>query len=161
MPEDREFLKQVYGSTRLEELAMTDWSDEQKAAFIEHQFAAQTAHYAQHYAPHAEYFVIEVVGRPIGRLYIARWSREIRLMDITLLPEVRGQGWGQVLLAQILEEGARTGKKVSIHVEMYNPALRLYDRLGFRKLSEYGMYYLMEWQPAGFSEAPADTIAPS
>jgi ribosomal protein S18 acetylase RimI-like enzyme len=149
---DRDFLRWVYGSTRMEELAQTDWSDEQKAAFIQQQFDAQDTHYRQHYAPEAEYFVIEDGERPIGRFYIARWTSEIRIMDIALLPEERGRGLGGRLLAAILAEGEAHGKRVSVHVEMYNPALKLYQRLGFRALSEYGMYFLMEWQPQGAAE---------
>ena len=47
----------------------------------------------------------------------------------------------------ILPEGARGGKRVSIHVEMFNPALALHERLGFRKLKEHGVYHFMEWAP--------------
>ena len=39
------------------------------------------------------------------------------------------------------------GKRVSIHVEMFDPALQLYQRLGFRKLGEHGVYNFMEWSP--------------
>ena len=39
------------------------------------------------------------------------------------------------------------GKRVGIHVEMFNPALALYERLGFRKLQEHGVYHFMEWSP--------------
>ena len=30
---------------------------------------------------------------------------------------------------------------------MFNPALALYERLGFRKLRELGVYHFMEWSP--------------
>lgn len=37
------------------------------------------------------------------------------------------------------------GKSVTIHVEYNNPAMRLYERLGFRKIGEFNsVYYLME-----------------
>jgi len=32
-------------------------------------------------------------------------------------------------------------------VERFNPALRLYQRLGFRHVEDQGPYYLMEWRP--------------
>jgi ribosomal protein S18 acetylase RimI-like enzyme len=35
---------------------------------------------------------------------------------------------------------------VTIHVEVFNPALRLYERLGFKKVAENGPYHLMEWR---------------
>ena len=145
--EDRDFLLRVYASTREEELRLVDWSDEQKAAFVQQQFESQDAYYREHYDP-ATFDVIEVDGEPIGRLYVARWEDEIRIMDIALVPEYRGRGTGTVLLRDLLDEGARTGKRVSIHVERNNPALRLYERLGFAPVEDRGVYLLLEAAPA-------------
>ena len=86
-------------------------------------------------------------GDSIGRLYVAHWDTEIRLVDIAILPAYRGAGIGTAILTDVLAEGQRSGKPVSIHVEQYNPALRLYERLGFVHRSTYGVYFLMEWQP--------------
>lgn len=147
-PEDSRFLERVYASTRAEELAVTDWSEAQKAAFIHQQFTAQDAHYRKHY-PTAQFFVIEVNGSPIGRLYVDRWSREIRIMDIALLPERRGEGSGTRLISELQEEARATGKALSIHVEKFNPAMRLYDRLGFKPVEDKGVYVLMEWRFLG------------
>ena len=88
-PEDREFLLSVYASTRTEELTPVPWTDEQKAAFLRMQFDAQDAHYRAHYEG-ATYEVIEVDGLPAGRLYVHRRPKEIRLVDIALLPRFRG-----------------------------------------------------------------------
>src|SRR6476469_3519979 len=85
-PEDVPFLAAVYASTRWEELAPTGWSDEEKAVFCRRQFDAQSAHYRENY-PGASLQVIERDGVSIGRLYVARWESEIRIMDIALLPE--------------------------------------------------------------------------
>lgn len=141
---DMEFLAAVYASTRMEELAATDWDDAQKAGFCQMQFAAQDAHYRQHY-PTAEYQVIETSGLPVGRLYVDRWKREIRIMDITLLPGHRGKAIGTMLLLDLQREAAGCGKSLSIHVERFNPALLLYKRLGFRMIEDKGVYLLLEW----------------
>ncbi|MDX6481054.1 MAG: hypothetical protein QOG85_1564 [Gaiellaceae bacterium] len=146
-PDDRHFLLRVYASTREEELRLVDWSDDQKAAFVQQQFDAQDAHYREHYDP-ATFDVIEVDGEPVGRLYVARWEDEIRIMDIALVPAHRGRGIGSALLRDLLDEGARSGKRVSIHVEMNNPAVRLYERLGFAPIEERGVYLLLEATPA-------------
>ena len=145
--EDRDFLLRVYASTREEELRLVDWSDEQKAAFVQQQFEAQDAYYREHYDP-ATFDVIEVDAEPVGRLYVARWEDEIRIMDIALVPEHRGRGIGTALLRDLLDEGAGTGKRVSIHVERDNPALRLYERLGFAPIEARGVYLLLEASPA-------------
>lgn len=143
--EDFPFLERVYASTRAEELAVTDWSAAQKDTFIHQQFTAQDAHYRRHY-PTAQFLVVEIDGFPAGRLYVDRWSREIRIMDIALLPETRGKGIGTRLIGELQEEARTAGKALSIHVEKFNPALRLYERLGFKAVEDKGVYILMEWR---------------
>lgn len=91
--------------------------------------------------------MIEAGGRPAGRLYVARWVDEIRIVDIALLPEFRGRGLGSALLRDLIEESEAAGKPLSIHVEMNNPARPLYDRLGFQEAGEFGVYVLMRRAP--------------
>lgn len=143
-PEDDSFLAGLYASTRAGELAVTGWSAEDKALFCRRQFDAQTAHYRENY-PGASLQVIERSGEPVGRLYVARWESEIRIMDIALLPEHRGAGIGTKLLRQLQEEARSAGKSLTIHVERFNPALRLYERLGFKQIEDKGVYLLMSW----------------
>ena len=69
------------------------------------------------------------------------------LEDLPLLPEHRGQGIGGELMRDLLAEGKQKELPVRIHVERFNPALRLYQRLGFRHVEDQGPYYLMEWRP--------------
>ena len=78
---------------------------------------------------------------------MVRWEKEIRLVDIALLPEHRGGGVGSAILHEILAEGKAAGKPVTIHVERFNPALRLYERLGFVPIEERGPYLLMQRAP--------------
>lgn len=142
---DDEFLWRVYRSTREPELDLTGWDEPQKQAFVQMQFEAQRRHYGQHY-PAATHEVILVDGEPAGRLYVDRSPEEIRIVDITLLPEFRSRGTGTAILRTILDDGARDGVPVTIHVEQFNPARRLYDRLGFRPVAEHGIHVLMEWR---------------
>ena len=143
---DAPFLLAVYAGTRAEELAPVPWSDEQKLAFVTQQFTAQTAHYAQHYAGMTS-DVILVDEVPAGRLLVARWEREIRIVDITVLPAFRGAGVGSQLLGELMDEARTAGTALSIHVERQNRAMALYERLGFRPVGEEGVYLRMEWVP--------------
>lgn len=144
--DDEALLYRIYGSTREDELALVDWDDAQKAAFLMMQFTAQHRYYQEHY-PHASFEIILLGGQPAGRLYVEQWPEEVRIVDIALLPEYRNSGIGTTLLKGILQEAAQAGKRVSIHVERFNPAMRLYERLGFSTVGEHGVYYLMEWLP--------------
>lgn len=143
-PEDEQFLANLYASTREQELAQTNWSDEQKAMFCRMQFNAQTAHYRENY-PGASFEIIEQNGVPVGRLYVARWEHEIRIIDIALMPAHRGAGLATKLLKELQEEVRAVGKKLSIHVEQFNPARRLYERVGFQQVEEKGVYLLLHW----------------
>jgi ribosomal protein S18 acetylase RimI-like enzyme len=151
---DEELLYRIYASTREAELAMTDWTDEQKTAFVQMQFAAQHSHYQEYY-PNAAFMVILADEQPVGRLYVDSWPDQIRVVDITVLPEYRNAGLGTGLLKGLMSEATKAGKPLTIHVEQYNPALRLYERLGFTRIGERGVYYLMEWRPEGTESVEA------
>ncbi|HWM93170.1 MAG TPA: GNAT family N-acetyltransferase [Thermoanaerobaculia bacterium] len=145
--EDMDFLLRLYATTRADEMAMvTDWSDEQKEWFVRMQFQAQHAWYQEHYGD-AQFDVILLEGVPAGRLYVHRRAAEIRLIDISLMPELRGRGIGSILLRELMGEAEAAGKPLTIHVEKYNPAMRLYLRLGFKPIEDRGPYDLMEWRP--------------
>lgn len=145
-PADREFLYLVYAGTRQEELALTDWDDARKSAFLRMQFEAQTVYYVENY-PGADFLVILAGGEPAGRLYLHRRPGEIRVVDISLLPEFRNRGIGTALLRDLFAEASGRRASVTIHVEHFNPALQLYGRLGFKPVEERGVYYFMKWTP--------------
>jgi ribosomal protein S18 acetylase RimI-like enzyme len=144
---DRPFLARVYASTREPELAAAGFTEEQKAAFVEQQFSAQSLHYERNYHD-TSFEVVLIDGEPAGRLIVGRWTEEIRVVDIGLLPERRGLGVGERLLRQVLAEAEARGVKASVHVERFNPALRLYERLGFAVVGEHGIHLLMERPPS-------------
>ncbi|HEV7768223.1 MAG TPA: N-acetyltransferase [Thermoanaerobaculia bacterium] len=150
--DDKELLYGLYASTRAPEMEVVPWTDEEKEQFLRMQFHAQTLHYKNNYVG-AVYSIILVDGAPAGRLYLHEKRDDVRIMDIVLAPEYRGTGVGSIILADILERAAAAKQAVSIHVEQYNPAMRLYERLGFQKIDEHGVYWLMEWRPEGAEPA--------
>ena len=145
-PEDQDLLYRIYASTRQEELESVGWDESQKEEFLKMQFNAQHTYYMEQF-PDAEFQIILMKDEPIGRLYIDRRKDEIRLVDIALLPEHRGKGIGSYYMNDILAQGQKAGLPVRIHVERNNPAMRLYQRLGFQNISDTGVYFLMEWTP--------------
>jgi ribosomal protein S18 acetylase RimI-like enzyme len=141
-PEDGTFYFRVYASTRADEMALVDWTDEQKEAFLQMQFRAQRQHYQAVY-PQATYQMIELDGIPLGRLILDQTNRTTTLVDIALLPEFRNRGLGAALISALQSEN----RKISLHVLKSNPALNLYRRLGFVFKSEDALYFEMEWTP--------------
>jgi GNAT superfamily N-acetyltransferase len=108
------------------------------------QFAAQAQYYREHY-PNTSFDVIVLDDQPVGRLYVARWTDEIRIVDIALLPESCSRGIGTRLIQRLQAEARDAHKPLRIHVERFNPALRLYERLGFRQVEDRGVYLFLEW----------------
>jgi ribosomal protein S18 acetylase RimI-like enzyme len=151
---DMPFLRELYTTIRADELLLVPWDEEQKAAFVSQQFEAQHAFWQENYQQTA-FDIVELDGRPIGRLYVARWPAEIRIVDIALLPEFRGSGIGSKLLADLFEEADQSQLKISIHVEIFNRARTLYERLGFTMAGDRGVYILMERAPRQQMEVSA------
>jgi ribosomal protein S18 acetylase RimI-like enzyme len=145
-PGDTEVLYRIYASTRDEELAVVPWDAAAKEAFLRMQFAAQDTYYRATY-PDASYDLIIDGEQVLGRLYVDRGAAAWLVLDLALLPGHRGKGLGTTLLRQVLADAAEVAKPVLMHVEQFNPARRLYDRLGFRQISDQGIYLLLEWQP--------------
>ena len=144
--EDEPFLREVYACTREQELAMVPWNDDQKNAFLRFQFAAQHAYYHEQY-PDAGYQIVLKDGDPVGRLYVARKPSEIKILDLTVLPQHRNKGIGSQLMNEILSEANIAGKRVLIWVEQSSPAQELFKRLGFAKIEDNGYQELLEWSP--------------
>ena len=145
-PEDLPFLQRVYASSREQELKAVDWNQQQKDDFLRMQFEAQHSHYTEHF-PDGDFQLVLKGDEAIGRLYVDRCSNEIRIIDIALLPDFQGKGTGSGLLEALLDEARQFDLPLRIHVEKFNPALRWYERLGFRQIEDKGVYLFMEWTP--------------
>ncbi|HYE15176.1 MAG TPA: GNAT family N-acetyltransferase [Pyrinomonadaceae bacterium] len=146
---DDELLLAIYASTREEELAQVAWGEGQKEAFLRMQFEAQSREYRARF-PDAEYDVILLEGRAVGRWWVGRAEDEIRLLDIALLPDAQNRGVGGALLKLLIEEARAAGVPLRHMVFVMNEgARRFYERLGFRVFEEVGAYLHMEWRPEG------------
>ncbi|PWK50750.1 GNAT family N-acetyltransferase [Pleionea mediterranea] len=145
--DDIPFMRSLYASTRESELAMTNFTSEEKKQFITQQFNAQLSHYTQYYCSDA-FYIIEYQGKSVGRLFVDYWKNEIRVVDIALMPDYRNLELGSYYFTQLFEEARQSNRTVTIHVEHNNPAKQLYERLGFKlKTQTNDIYLLMEWCP--------------
>jgi len=145
-PEDKEFLRSLYATTREFEMSHTPWDENTRRAFLSEQFELQYRHYASTY-PGGEHDIILLDGVPIGRWYIERNSDHILVIDVTILPECRRGGLGESIVRALQDEAAATGKRLFGSVERWNPAWRLWQRIGFRIIADDGVFYRVEWRP--------------
>ena len=144
--DDEPLLYELYRNLRAAEVAAFGWDAAQQDAFLKMQFKARQQQYDFQYAD-GEHGIVVEEGRGIGRLLVLRSESEIRLVDIALLPGRQGSGIGSRLIQRLLDEGDGAGKPVTLHVEKDNPALRLYERMGFVKVRETGDRFFMEKVP--------------
>jgi ribosomal protein S18 acetylase RimI-like enzyme len=144
---DLPFLEKLYASTREDELSVVPWTAKQKADFLALQFNAQHTYYQEQFKD-AQFDLVIQENKPIGRLYVEERKDEVRIIDIALLPAWRGKGIGAKLMQDVMKTAGNKALPVRIHVEHNNPAIHLYQRLGFEKTGDTGVYFLMEWKPA-------------
>lgn len=100
--------------------------------------------------PSAEALVVEVAGEVVGfALYFQNFSTflgkpGIYLEDIYVRPTVRGRGIGKTLLTRVAQIAVERGcGRLEWSVLNWNePAIRFYQSLGARPLSDWTMYRL-------------------
>jgi ribosomal protein S18 acetylase RimI-like enzyme len=144
---DLPFLCSLYAQTREDELRPVPWTAQQKVDFLADQFGKQHAHYLQHY-PRAHWWIVMCGEEAAGRIYVDQTGAELRIMDISLAAPHRGRGLGSALIRAVLNHADAQRLPATLHVEPFNPALRLYERFGFIRMETRGVYYFMRRQPA-------------
>ncbi|MEO8428363.1 MAG: GNAT family N-acetyltransferase [Verrucomicrobiota bacterium] len=88
--------------------------------------------------------IIEVDGKTAGAVAIVRSPKEIRYINLHLMPKFQGLGIGSALFKQTMAEADSLGIPVVFQgVLKTNPALKLYRRLGFEVIEEKDLRYVM------------------
>ena len=146
--DDLPWLRDLYASTRVGEMAPVPWPDIAKRSFLDQQFGLQHQHYLLHFGD-SDFLAIEHIERgPIGRYYLQRSAPDHLLVDISLFPTLRGQGVGRALIEASQHHAQTLGCGMHLHVQQSNSAARrLYERLGFVNEGEEGTHHLMRWSP--------------
>jgi len=90
------------------------------------------------------FVAIDENNRPLGAVWLRLLKDEERgfgyvdsrtpELGIAVLPEYRGKGIGADLLSRLIEAAADSYESISLSVAAENPALRLYQRLGFKEV---------------------------
>jgi ribosomal protein S18 acetylase RimI-like enzyme len=76
--------------------------------------------------------VITLDGTDIGWLQSFVKGDALFLGQLFVDKSLRGQGFGTEVVKGLIEEASSAGRAVTLGVVKTNPALRLYERLGFR-----------------------------
>lgn len=87
-----------------------------------------------------------VGAQPIGAGWVRLWSGErkgygyvandIPELALAVAPDYRGQGIGSQILQEIIDRAKLIYPAISLSVREDNPAIRMYERLGFRAIND-------------------------
>jgi ribosomal protein S18 acetylase RimI-like enzyme len=144
--DDQAMQQALYIESRNAEFAALALDPAFRTQLLAQQSQMQQRHYAAHY-PGAEFYTVLEHATPIGRFYIDRSGRsEIRLVDLIFCARKRGQGLGTAFVQAVQAEARASGRFAGLHVEVHNPARRLYLRLGFTETEARPPYIYMTWQ---------------
>jgi ribosomal protein S18 acetylase RimI-like enzyme len=88
--------------------------------------------------------IITLNGTDIGWLQSFEKDNALFLGQLFVDGALRRQGIGTQVVKGLIEEAARAGRTVTLGVVKTNPAVRLYERLGFRTTNEDERKFYMQ-----------------
>jgi len=84
-------------------------SDSQKEAFLTAQFSAQQRHLRRLLSGFRTQIILSD-EEPIGRLYVARETDEIKVLDITIFAGKQRRGIGTPIIKGLMQEAEGSGR---------------------------------------------------
>lgn len=143
--EEEEFFYYLYQKSREQEVAQWGWSEREREAFLSMQYKFQCQSYHWQY-PKLEAMIIYYKDDPIGRMMITRDHDELRLIDIIILSDYQGRGFGTQLILGLQSEARDKNVPLGLSVHVNNTeACKLYQSLGFQKVSNDEAYIRLRW----------------
>jgi GNAT superfamily N-acetyltransferase len=144
---DAAALFDLFYRARGHDLGAAFWPEAVRDATLRIQFEAQRRGYAEHFPSATTSFLVRR-GDRVGWLIVDRSPGAIRVVDIAIVPELRGQGFGSFVLRALQDEAARAGVPITLNVQRINvPAIRLYSRLGFEAAGADDLQLHLQWRP--------------
>lgn len=146
--EDEDFLLQLFVATQPMETASWNISAAAREQLLQMQFRGRMQTYAAQYPDAVDRIICLNEGddkRRVGRHLVMRQEDAILGIDLAVLPAYQKQGLGRLVLQGIQHQCTKEGLRFRLQVLHTNPARRLYDRLGFRMVSQDLLYAQMEW----------------
>lgn len=141
---DAALLARLYASTRMD-LHSATADPAFVASLVAMQQRLQAADYRRRF-PGADYLLLERAGAACGRIVLDTGPAALRLVDIALLPEARGQGLGRHIVRALQRCAADACLPLTLSVHHSNPgARRLYATLGLRRTARDDVSEQMMW----------------
>ena len=161
-PSDKDFERQLHEARRWD-LWLADAEPDYIRTVIEQQQHAQTIGYGWQY-PNAYYYLIERTGTVCGRLVVDLGEREVRVVDIALIPGAQGKGTAATVLRALQRIAGQLNVPLALNVLRINtPAVAAYAKLDFKAVAEYSddVRLTMMWfpDPTWYSSLGVQTVS--
>jgi ribosomal protein S18 acetylase RimI-like enzyme len=92
--------------------------------------------------------MIMVKGRDVGWFRAKLDGPALYLGQLFIERSFQRQGFGTAVLRHLLDQASREGRPMRLSVVKINPALALYQRLGFLTTHEDALKFHMQYDPA-------------
>jgi GNAT superfamily N-acetyltransferase len=141
---DEPFVRRLVLETIAFELGAQAWPQPMRDHLLEIQYTGRR-HAARGSYPEGDSLIVLADGVSAGWMFTATLEQAVWVSEIMVLPEWRGKGVGTAALSAVI---ARAGDKpVRLAVNMTNiGAIRLYERLGFRRAGGNELQHIMEYR---------------
>lgn len=144
--EDEPLLYRIFAEVKGHEFAPLGWPPEQLESLLRMQYQARKTGYAQTNPAAVDTILCLEDGTAVGRHLVERQPDRYRTVDIAILAEYRNRGIGAWAIRQIQQAAELEGLAYRLRVEKANPALKLYERLGFLTIASDETGFEMEWR---------------
>jgi ribosomal protein S18 acetylase RimI-like enzyme len=91
--------------------------------------------------------VIIFDSEDVGWISVTSDNGGVKVEQIYLSPRLQNKGIGSRIISDIITEAHASGRRVTLSTAKINPAIRLYERLGFRQTGETEFKIEMEVAP--------------
>ncbi|HLH90091.1 MAG TPA: GNAT family N-acetyltransferase [Xanthobacteraceae bacterium] len=150
--DDEAFRLELFCASRQPEFARL-LAPDMLATIMRQQFHAQAVSYRGRF-PRARGDIVELAGKPIGRIMVDRGDKVLHIVDQAITPALRNRGIGTAIMRALMAEAQQTRRAVRLGVAAANEqALRLYRRLGFGPIETTEHYLWLEWRPDAAADA--------
>jgi ribosomal protein S18 acetylase RimI-like enzyme len=93
--------------------------------------------------------IIIADGRDVGWMQTRASEDELLLGSLYVIPEMQRRGIGTHVLRELIDQSKRSSRPLTLAVMKNNPAIPLYERLGFRLTREDQYKFYMRVSPGG------------
>ncbi|PAD76119.1 hypothetical protein CHH67_12975 [Paenibacillus campinasensis] len=146
--EQEDFFYLLYEKSREPEMALWNWTEQEKKTFLRMQYDFQCRSYQWQY-PNLVGRMIHYRGQPVGKLVTVCGDRELRLIDLIIHPDFQGLGIGTSVVVKLQHEARVRRMPLGLSVQSHNMrAYKWYVKLGFEKVLEHEAYISMHWVPS-------------